>query len=215
MRRRLWSDEDAFGLSRDLSVPFEAPKALVDVHVRSIEERDIPYVLDVDDQQSPEERWDRATRKRLLEAGIGAGQVGVTPDDIPCYTQWIFTASDNANVQRYFGGAFPVMDEDTALLEAAYTPVASRGKRIMSAAMALVAERAHDFGARYAITFVGVDNTASLKGCARAGFEPYLERRQTWRLLRAQTDFRAIDAPSERSEPEVGEPAGRGARRPR
>jgi GNAT superfamily N-acetyltransferase len=65
---------------------------------------------------------------------------------------------------------------DEALLEGAHTPVAYRGKGIMAEAMALIAERARDFGARYVLTFVEHDNVASLKGCKKAGFAPHLIR---------------------------------------
>nr|CAD6619098.1 N-acetyltransferase [Rhizobium sp. Khangiran2] len=75
-------------------------------------------------------------------------------------------------------GGFPRLDEDTALLENAYTPPSHRGLGIMSAAMALIAERAASFGARYVLTFVGTDNVASLKGCQRAGFEVHLIQRR-------------------------------------
>jgi RimJ/RimL family protein N-acetyltransferase len=43
---------------------------------------------------------------------------------------------------------------------------------IMSAAMALIAERATEVGARHVLTFVDQHNIASLKGCQRAGFHP-------------------------------------------
>ena len=56
---------------------------------------------------------------------------------------------------------FPNLEPDEALLENAFTPVAYRGHGIMSAAMALIAERAADIGARNVLTFVGTDNIAS------------------------------------------------------
>jgi RimJ/RimL family protein N-acetyltransferase len=49
----------------------------------------------------------------------------------------------------------------------------------MAAAMAQIAERARDFGARKVLTFVATDNIASLKGCQRAGFHPHLLHRRT------------------------------------
>ena len=58
--------------------------------------------------------------------------------------------------------------------ENAYTPPAYRGLGVMPAAMARIAERASDFGARKVMTFVATDNIASLKGCQRAGFHPHL-----------------------------------------
>lgn len=44
----------------------------------------------------------------------------------------------------------------------------------MSAAMALIAERAADLGARHVLTFVDDQNIVFLKGCQRAGFHPQM-----------------------------------------
>ena len=88
-------------------------------------------------------------------------------------------------MQDHFDGTFPVLTPDTVLLEGAFTPEAARGKRIMSAAMSMIAELgATEHGARYVITFVGDDNLPSLKGCARAGFTPYIHRSRHWRAFR-------------------------------
>src|SRR3954453_17810774 len=140
-----------------------------------------------------EERWDRASRKRLLEAGFGAPHVAVTDRDVPCYVQWLFGHKDNEFLAEYFHGAFPVLAVDEALLEGAFTPAAFRGKRIMSAAMASIAERGADLGARWVLTFVGTGNTASLKGCARAGFSTYTGLLQEWWAFRCRTSFRPLD----------------------
>jgi hypothetical protein len=45
------------------------------------------------------------------------------------------------------------------------------------------------------ITFVGFDNVASLKGCARAGFFPYVRRSQIWRFFRCRTVFGPYEDP--------------------
>ncbi len=118
--------------------------------------------------------------------------VAVTARDEPCYLQWLFSERDNEFLQRYFRRNFPLLDPDTALLEDAFTPESFRGNRIMSAAMALIAEHGADVGARYVITFVGVDNAASLKGCARAGFSIYTNRIQRWRFFNQSIDFRLV-----------------------
>jgi hypothetical protein len=47
----------------------------------------------------------------------------------------------------------------------------------MSEAMALIAEHAPEVNARQVLTFVGVENIASLKGCQRAGFNPLILHR--------------------------------------
>jgi RimJ/RimL family protein N-acetyltransferase len=55
--------------------------------------------------------------------------------------------------------------------------------------MSRIAERARDIGAQHVITFVARRNVASLKGCERAGFAPYVERRESWSLFRRRVRF--------------------------
>ncbi len=190
--QRMKSDQIAYGLKRDLDVAHDAPEALIPLTIRRIRDEDVPAVLDAAESMTLEEKWDRDQRLRLLKAGAGECFVAVTDDDVPCYTQWLFSSKDNDFLHSHFNGTFPPLDADTALLEGAYTPTAFRGQRIMSAAMSLIAEHARDVDARYVTTFVGVDNTASLKGCARAGFAVYLERRFSWRLGRPSVAFQPI-----------------------
>lgn len=106
--------------------------------------------------------------------------------------QWLFGADDNDEVADFFHGVFPTLDDDEALLEGAFTPVRHQGQRIMSAGMSMIAEQAGP-DARYVLTFVGEDNVASLKGCERAGFLPYVDRRETRQLGRLRVDFAEMD----------------------
>lgn len=113
----------------------------------------------------------------MLKAGTPTCYVAVDQrDGTPCYVQWLLGPAQNPTIKKL--GCFPLLKPDEALLENAYTPVSYRGMGIMAAAMALIAERAAEFGARYVLTFVGVDNIASLKGCERAGFTPFVVRWQ-------------------------------------
>ena len=50
-------------------------------------------------------------------------------------------------------------------------------------------ERAAEIGARYVITFVDRHNIASLKGCKKAGFNPYVERCDAQLLFRSKRSF--------------------------
>lgn len=187
---RVRSDDRAVGLRRDLDEPHTAPDALIPIGVRPIAERDVPRILGTDDPGlAADEKWERARRRRLLDTGAGTCYVAVTDDDEPCYLQWLFSARDNAFLHRYFRANFPELDDDTALLEDAFTASAFRGKRIMSAAMSRIAEQARKVDARYVITFVGTDNVASLKGCNRAGFATYVERTQRWRFFHQSIAF--------------------------
>ncbi len=62
----------------------------------------------------------------------------------------------------------------------------------MQHAMAEIAKRGRDFGARYIITFVENENVPSLKGCKRAGFSPYVERIERRRLFQHTYEFNPL-----------------------
>ena len=47
-------------------------------------------------------------------------------------------------------------------------------------------------GARYAVTYVQRDNIAALKGCAAAGFSPYMIRNERWRIFSFKESFRNL-----------------------
>lgn len=188
-RVRLYSRRDAVGLRRDLSLPFAVPPAKIPLIVRPLRSDDdlsfIAAVLGLDAQAA----LGRLDQRRLLTADIPTCWIAVDPNGTACYMQWLIAARDNALVRARWGGLFPELQPDEALLEAAYTAQSHRGQGIMSHAMARIAERARDFGARHAITFVGRRNVASLKGCERAGFAPYVERRENWSLFHRRVRF--------------------------
>jgi hypothetical protein len=195
LRRRLYSDSMFLGLRRDLTVPFEAPPASVSLTVRPLRPGDEKALLDPNAPSlSSEAIHERLIRLRLLQASIPTCYVAVTSDDSPCYMQWLVGAKENGRLQDYFRGRFPQLAPDQALLEGAFTPEPHRGKRIMPCAMAQIAERAADLGARWVITFVGEHNIPSLKGCKRAGFLPFLVRNERWRLFRLRLHFEPLPA---------------------
>ncbi|MEJ2860183.1 GNAT family N-acetyltransferase [Actinomycetospora flava] len=190
--RRVSSTHHAYGLKRDLSAAHETPVAKIPISVRPLVEADLPHILDEHAEVDEAERWERHTRVRLLERGIGRPWVAVDPDDDPCYVQWLFGPDENAEVREFFHGIFPELGPEEALLEGAFTPTRHQGRRIMSAGMSMIAEKARDLGARDVLTFVGVENIASLKGCERAGFLPALDRWETRRLGHLSVRFRPL-----------------------
>lgn len=188
------------GLRRDLCQPLDMPKAKIPISVRPLRFEDLAVVLPesgVDDAEKPE----IAGRYALLtRAGMCAYVAIDERTDTPCYIQWLLGPSRNDVIRKL--ECFPVLGDDEALLEGAYTPPRHRGLGVMSVAMAMIAERAADIGARYVLTFVAEDNIASLKGCQRAGFQPHLlhsyaqwgfgvHRRNTFTTLDA-TDARRV-----------------------
>jgi RimJ/RimL family protein N-acetyltransferase len=166
-----------YGFCRDLALPFTNPSAKIPISVRPLENRDL-LSLFPDAASCIEEKLEIVRRLAFVEKGARGGFVAVdTRNDTPCYVQWLFGARDNDFIGRI--GGFPVLEAEQALLENAYTPPSYRGLGIMSAAMALIAERASDIGARTVLTFVDDRNIASLKGCQRAGFYPDLLQHRT------------------------------------
>ena len=192
VRGRLHSRRGAFGLRRDLTVPFAAPAAKIPITVRPLRpDDDLAFLADSPDL-SPQTAREHIDQRLLVNADIPTCWIAVDSDGTPCYMQWLVAARDNARIHSWWGGLFPELRPDEALLEGAYTADSHRGKGIMAHAMARIAEQAGEFGARYVITFVGHENVASLKGCERAGFAPYIDRDDRWFLFRRQVHFRPL-----------------------
>jgi hypothetical protein len=134
----------------------------------------------------------RLTQQRLLHSGLQTCYVAIGPDGKPCFMQWVILASDNDGLRSTFGNLYPTLATNEALLEGAFTPDTSRGLGVMSAAMAQIAERAAEGGARWVITFVDEHNVASVKGCLRAGFTPYVKRLERFTLFRRRVTFASL-----------------------
>ena len=195
VRAALWSDSVSVRLERDLDVPFKAPESTIPIRIRPIEDADLTTLLDFRaDDVSSAERVDRERRARLVDARLPTAYVAVTEENAPCYVQWLVGAEQNARIQQVWNGEFPILAADEALLEGAFTPEAFRGRRIMPAAMARIAEAATELGARRVITFVTEDNVPSLKGCGRAGFAPASARLIRRRLFRTLVEPIAVPA---------------------
>jgi RimJ/RimL family protein N-acetyltransferase len=204
LRQGLSSSSIRYGLCRDLNDPLERPAAKIPLAVRPLLEADVPSLLSTDNAQGDtRDKLEIAWRRAFLDKkGTKGCFVAVDlRNDTPCYMQWLMSSADNDFIQSL--GGFPRLAQNEALLENAYTPAAYRGLGIMSAAMALIAERAADFGARYVLTFVDEQNIPSLKGCERSGFHPHMLHHKTqkcfgvirtdrFEMLRAGDPRRAI-----------------------
>jgi RimJ/RimL family protein N-acetyltransferase len=200
---RMYSDSTSLGLRRDLTIPFTGPSAKIPIAVRRLTEADDLSALDPAPGLNADERLWRLAQLRLLRSGVGLCYVAIAPEGKPCYMQWIMPSTDNARLRAFFGNLYPRLGPAEALLEGAYTPDAYRGKGIMGAAMTQVAERAAEVGARWVITFVDEHNEGSIKGCIRAGFEPYLRRRERFRLFYRRITFDPIQ-PAALTTPSAG-----------
>jgi GNAT superfamily N-acetyltransferase len=178
MVRQVYREWHSYGLRRDLQVPFESPRARIPLMVRLLNEEDISQLFPGERAGlSRRARLEEADRVALLAEQLATPYVAVDSTcDRPCFLQWLCTARSNDFVQRYFRGRFPLLRDDEALLEYAFTPPSYRGNGIMPAAMSMIAEKAAQYGVRYVVTYVSRDNPAALQGCAKAGFSPYVLR---------------------------------------
>ena len=189
--RKPWRSElVSLGLRRDLTIPFTPSPAKIPITVRAMQPADIPVIFDETDLAADDdERALRKSRRELAEQGKGTAYVAVTENGMPCYAQWLITPTANERLRPFFHGVFPILAADEALLEAAYTPVQYRGLGIMPCAMAQIAERGLNSGARWVITFVTESNLPSIKGCVGAGFAPYVRRIERWHGPRRTLTF--------------------------
>ena len=194
LRVRARSQSLSYGLRRDLNVPFAAPPAKIDLDVRPLTPHDDLSFLEPEPGLPSEVASARLGQRRLVEARVPTCWVAIARNGKPAYMQWLIGSQDNQRIRAQWDNLFPVLGPDEALLEGAYTPEAYRGQGIMPYAMARIAEEAKHLGARYVITFVADHNVPSLKGCKKAGFSPYVERRLSWWFFRRSVTYTPLPA---------------------
>jgi hypothetical protein len=196
LKLRLSSDTLSIGLHRDLTRAIEAPQSKIPVTVRPLVDADQASfqaaIRGAHVRADTRELKYLTDRLRMLEVDLGTGYGAVDAHGGLCYVQWLVTSDENRLLQKFFKHAVPALKADEALLENAYTFEQFRGQGIMACAMAQIAQRASDSGARWVMTFVAEDNVPSLIGCKRAGFEPFITRRRSTRLLRQRYTFEPL-----------------------
>lgn len=190
VRRWAWSRDLAVGLERDLTIPHEPPPARVEIEVRKLDDATAERLFS-EDGLEPRAALDMESRRRFWEDGIPSAYVALDENGTPCYVQWAIPGNRAQLVKDYFGKGFPDLGDDELLLEGAWARPEARGKRIMAEAMSRITEAGAHPGHRRAITFVGVANEPSIRGCRAAGYEVYIERDETWRLGRRTVRWRA------------------------
>lgn len=187
------STEKSILLRRNLDVPFETPEAKIPLDVRPFASEDADELLEDNElADSPEATMQRARRKSLIEKGVPTCYVAVTEDGHPIYMQWLIGHEQNDAIQSHFSGGFPILKDDEALLELAFTREDYRGNRVMQHAMARIAKKGTELGAKFVLTFVEADNVPSLKACERAGFSPYAVRTDRWRFFQRHSEFETL-----------------------
>jgi hypothetical protein len=180
-RQRVYSRSTSLILRRDLSKPLKPPSSKQPITVRPIRDGDLSRIM-----------AERPRRYSVLRAKIPTCYVAESADGELCYMQWLTGPAQQRRLNRYITGEPKELLADEVLLEFAYTFDKFRGQGVMPAAMATIAEQGLRAGARWALTYVNDDNIASLKGCAKAGFRPYMVREEQWRFFRVRQSFRVL-----------------------
>ena len=178
---RIYSNDASYVLRRDLNVSFRAAPARLPITIRPIGAQDVPEILRA-----------RPGRLLLLQANIPTCYLAVNSEDRICYMQWLIGPDEQDRFKPFFKGEFRLLARNEVLLEFAYTFEAFRGQGIMGPAMAAIAEKGLELGARWAVTYVLKDNIAALKGCRQAGFHPYMISEERWRLFCFRQSFRSL-----------------------
>ena len=181
LSKRMFSNKESYLLRRDLTVPFHCAAPKQPIEIRPVRDTDIPEILRA-----------RPGRLLILRANIQTCYLAVTASGEIAYMQWLVARGELERFKPFFDGDLKDLGKDDVLLEFAYTFEGFRGQKIMGAAMAAIAEKGLQSGARFAVTYVQKDNIPALKGCAAAGFFPYLTRVEKWRGFSFTESFKNL-----------------------
>ena len=130
-------------------------------------------------------------------AGVETLYAADGADGEPAYAQWLVRAREQDLIHAHTPGRYSRLADDEVLLEGAYTFSGFRRMGMMADGMAQLLRIARDEGARAAITYVGADNPASLRGCANVGFALDHVRYNERRLARRRSVMDAADPEAE------------------
>jgi hypothetical protein len=173
LSKLVYSTTESYVLRRDLTVPLaQRPRAKFSITVRPLEPDDMSQML----AERPE-----GMRLGVLRAGLPQCYVALTDNSELCYMQWLVPPSQKERLRDLRFRDLPCFDDDSVLLEFAYTFKRFRGLGIMAPAMAYIAEQNKQ--AHWAVTYVDRTNIPSLRGCHNAGFSPHRLCRRRWRLF--------------------------------
>lgn len=190
IRRWLWSEAVAVGLRRELTTPIPARRPTVRLEVRPIRPAEWHAFTDLrSDGVRGEPGLVRVNAYHLLRSGIRTCYVAVTEDGEPCYMQFLILPDENDRLHDAFGGLFPPLEPEEALVEFAFTLEPYRSRGVMPFALAQLAEEARRKRARWLVTYVPGHQVMLLRFYERSGFERFRLRRERYRLFRRRIRF--------------------------
>ena len=209
LRERIYSTATAYGLECRLDDPLPEPDAGLPFKLRTYREGDLDALL-MHGELSRLEPDNAETQAALIRTGLGTCHVAADGDKA-FFMLLVIDSGYNRHIPAYLGGNYPDLNPDEALLEGVFTVPGYRGRGLMSAAIARIANLLRRQGLRRLVTFVYTDNTASLRGMQKAGFVPRMLRTTRWRLFHRQVTFSPLPAQPARTG-RGSPPAWRGGR---
>lgn len=174
--RQIYSKATFIGLERSLDTNGIQVPCQLEYSFYPATEKDMEEVLEKAATESRASAHELIQRKWFYESGFRNCYVARTSDTGElCHMQWIVSPKDEPVMRQGFKKRLPRLKEEEVLLENMYTFEKYRGNRITPSAITRLAELARNNGYKRMITYVRQDNTASLKGCQRAGFKKFEE----------------------------------------
>jgi RimJ/RimL family protein N-acetyltransferase len=193
--RRIFSDDYFICLSRDLTIPIVHRSNEIELSLRTLYKGDISQLIDINlPKLSAIEFKDRSIRLLMYESNIQGCYITVTNDDKPCHIIWLIKPDENKIIKEFFNGGFPHLKEDEVLIEGLYTHPDYRGEKIMINSLYKILQKGTELGYRRAIAFVRHSNVPSLKGFKKAGFFPYMIRKDKWRIFKRKVIYDSFSA---------------------
>lgn len=155
---------------------------------------DLSFIAD-EPGLSPEAAQLRADQRWLLSSGFPESTcwIGLDERGDVCFMTWLLTAQDNERMRNLWGDWLPELAPDEALIEGIYTAESHRGLGIMAVAATRIGDRAYEqLNVRWGLGFIGTGNSSSLRGGEKAGWIPYIKRKESWLLFRRRVRFLPI-----------------------
>jgi len=189
LQTQVHSDYVHVGLRRRTSGPFPTPRPRLSLQLRPVEPGDLELF---DPRTRPVEDPDLVDAYDLLRSGMKTAYIAVTKDGEVCHLNFVIDASQNAALEAVYGDLVPSLGADEALLEAAYTLERFRGRGIVLNVLPLLADRAREQGIEWLLAYPPVENRRMVSAFEWAGFEPFVQRRDSYRLFRRKVSFEPL-----------------------
>ena len=177
--RQVYSTATYIGLEKGLDTKSGPVLCALEYSLQLASKDDMKEVLEEAKTESSESAHELVQRHWFYESGLHGCYIARTvASGALCHMQWLVSAKDELVIHRGFKNRLPRIKADEVLVENVFTFEKYRGSGLMSSVLVELAERAKNEGFKRMITYVRHDNTASLIGCQKAGFNKFEEIRE-------------------------------------